>query len=622
MSAQSTIYNPSSTTSAATGDGFSCPRVSTGGRLAIPFGANDKGMMVYDVTLNSLFVWNGSAWELIDGTGTSSNTQVLFNDNGAPAGDPTMVFDKVTDTLTIQNLVVTGTTTALGGLDASAIRAAASDYAAVTFDGATTSTRIASTITTNPITTGDYTVWSRFRVPTTSIAGQDPLWTLGSSADGGGAYGITARYFTASSLFNIAIRNSAGGSSGGDSATADVTIPFATYTGQVVDLVVIRVGSVLTVYLNGTSLTVTYNGTQATFALAPGNFPTNPAQFFGVGASTTTPFRGRIYRSVVFNRALSASDVTELITLGVNPADQWGTQTQAVGYNPAVLNGGFETNLLNAAGTWATAVLGTSTATIDTSGSFSRTGTNAGKLTLDGSGSFASFLLNNSNINTLAVSKRYRISFWARKGAASGACGVQFGSVAVGASYGNTGLVLTTSYANTVIEVVTSVDGGFTLARQSGSAAGSEIYIDDVEITRIGAIVDLDFTVGAGYQATDRSTNRLNGTLFNGVSWTMPQNSAILYATTAFAGDSLMLGTFSIPTNAIIEDIIVNSPGAATVTIRDNSPGGTVIVNAAAVVAGRQKLTIAVPFSTTGNLWVNSSTASALQFTVVYNIAS
>jgi uncharacterized ubiquitin-like protein YukD len=556
------------------------------------------------------------------GTGLpGAANQVLFNNGSAIAGDAGMTYNPSTDTMTLVNLVLSGTFAARNGDTPSAIRAAASDYAAVAFDGATASTRIASTITTNPITTGDYTVWSRFRVPATTSSNQDPLWTLGSDALGAGAYGIIARYFTASNLLNILLRSSAGGASGGDSATADVTIPFANYAGQVVDLVVVRVGSALTVYLNGTSLSVTYGGTQASFALAPGNYPTNPAQLFGVGASTTTPFRGRIYRSVVFNRALSAADVTELITVGVNPADQWGTQTQVIGFNPAVLNGGFETNSLNASGTWATSVGGTSTATIDTSGSFSRTGTNAGKLTLDGSGSFASFQGSNGSTSFLAVNKRYRISIWARKGATSGSCGVQFGPIGSGAAYGNTGLSLTTSYANTVVEVVSSIDGGITLGRQASSAALSEIYIDDVEITRIGAIVDLDFTVGTGYQATDRSTNALHGTLFNGVEFTQPKRVAVLYATTAASGNTQILGSLAIPTNAVIEDVIVNSTGSSTVSV-GNVSAGTQIVNGASVVSGRQKLTIATPFSTTGNLWVNSSAAVTLQFTILYTIAA
>ena len=62
MSAQSAIFNPSQTTSAATGDGFSVPRLTTTGRLAITFGVSDTGMRVYDTTLDNLFIWNGTAW--------------------------------------------------------------------------------------------------------------------------------------------------------------------------------------------------------------------------------------------------------------------------------------------------------------------------------------------------------------------------------------------------------------------------------------------------------------------------------------------------------------------------------------------------------------------------------
>ena len=510
---------------------------------------------------------------------------------------------------------VTGSFTSYNGQAPSAIRAAASDYAAVSFDGATTSTRIASTITTNPITTGDYTVWSRVRVPTTSIAGQDPLWTLGSAADGSGAYGITARYFTASNSFNIAIRSSVGGSSGGDSASADVTIPFATYTGQVVDLVVVRVASVLTVYLNGTSLAVTYTGTQASFALAPGNFPTNPAQLFGVGASTTVPFRGRIYRSVVFNRALSATDVTELITTGVNPADQWGTQTQIA--NTTTLNGGFETaggGGADAFANWVEFTTGTTTITRDTAVfSPNLSSTASANFTADASNSSANITL----ANTLLASKRFRLSFDFRHN----------GTAAAGPQYNlgaGSDIVGTAAVPNTWTSyVIEAIAGGTTFAfsRSSGVGATKTSWYDNTILERIGAIVDLDFTVGTGYQATDRSTNALHGTLFNGVEFTQPKRVAVLYATTSTSGNQQMLASTAIPTNAVIEDIIVNSTGTVTVSV-GNASAGTQIVNAASVVSGRQKLTLATPFSTTGNLWVNANSTATLQFTILYTVAS
>jgi hypothetical protein len=146
-------------------------------------------------------------------------------------------------------------------------------------------------------------------------------------------------------------------------------------------------------------------------------------------------------------------------------------------------------------------------------------------------------------------------------------------------------------------------------------------YLHSFVLTRIGAIVDLDFTVGTGYQATDRSTNNLHGTLFNGVEFSQPRQMAVLYATTAASGNTQLLGSLAIPTNAVIEDVIVNSTGSSTVSV-GNVSAGTQIVNGASVVSGRQKLTIVTPFSTTGNLWVNSSAAVTLQFTILYTIAA
>jgi hypothetical protein len=549
------------------------------------------------------------------GTGLpGAANQVLFNNGSAIAGDAGMTYNPSTDTMTLVNLVLSGTFAARNGDTPSAIRAAASDYAAVAFDGATSGTRIVSTLTSQNIGTGDMSMWNRFRVFTTTGTTRY-IASLSSSSTAADQASACALSISATGGLVFVLF----GSTTSDSRIATVAGFQTAYSGQVVDIVVTRTGTTLKVYINGTDTAYTETTTGTPPAWSATITSTN--LFIGQSTGTTSIFSGRIYRSVVFNRALSASDVTELITVGVNPADQWGTQTQVIGFNPAVLNGGFETNSLNASGTWATSVGGTSTATIDTSGSFSRTGTNAGKLTLDGSGSFASFQGSNGSTSFLAVNKRYRISIWARKGATSGSCGVQFGPIGSGAAYGNTGLSLTTSYANTVVEVVSSIDGGITLGRQASSAALSEIYIDDVEITRIGAIVDLDFTVGTGYQATDRSTNALHGTLFNGVEFTQPKRVAVLYATTAASGNTQILGSLAIPTNAVIEDVIVNSTGSSTVSV-GNVSAGTQIVNGASVVSGRQKLTIATPFSTTGNLWVNSSAAVTLQFTILYTIAA
>ena len=95
MSAQSAIFNPSQTTSAASGDGFSVPRLTTTGRLAISFTTQDRGMMVYDTTLNNLFIWNGSAWESVPASGDAgANGSVQYNDNGVVSGAANLQYDK------------------------------------------------------------------------------------------------------------------------------------------------------------------------------------------------------------------------------------------------------------------------------------------------------------------------------------------------------------------------------------------------------------------------------------------------------------------------------------------------------------------------------------------------
>ena len=80
MSSQAFLYNPTERTLASTGDGFSVPRLTTAGRTAIALTPSDKGMMVYDTTLTTLCVWNGTAWEFVS---DNSNGVVSVKDFGA-----------------------------------------------------------------------------------------------------------------------------------------------------------------------------------------------------------------------------------------------------------------------------------------------------------------------------------------------------------------------------------------------------------------------------------------------------------------------------------------------------------------------------------------------------------
>ena len=476
------------------------------------------------------------------------------------------------------------------------------DLAAVTFDGATASTRIVSAC--QAIGTGDFSMWIRFRVPTSFGSFPGLFWLTPSSTTNvqPNAFGIYIAS-TGSSL-NVFRHGTIASTDNRQATVSNFTTNFA---GQVVDVVVTRAGNTLKIYINGTDTAYT----ETTTGAAPPWSQTVDSGFTLVGAGgAATVFTGRIYRSVVFNRALSASDVTELITVGVNPADQWGTQTAA-----------YTSDFSAGADSWS-AARGTAAGNIDGISGVD----NTLRLTVDttATNSHLAFL---NPVPGLLAGKRYRVGF-------------NYFITAANATMN--GLALWQLSPSVQISTVQSVTGawtsiapvefvsGETRLAVLGAAGGNAnftgngtdtFYLHSFVLTRIGAIVDLDFTVGTGYQATDRSTNNLHGTLFNGVEFSQPRQMAVLYATTAASGNTQLLGSLAIPTNAVIEDVIVNSTGSSTVSV-GNVSAGTQIVNGASVVSGRQKLTIATPFSTTGNLWVNSSSTATLQFTILYTIAA
>jgi hypothetical protein len=101
MSSQSYIFNPTERTSAAAGDGFSAPRLTTTDRLALTLGVNGKGMMVYDTTLLTLYLWNGTAW-------------VSFPASGYSQGTWSPTFAAVTGTITLDPANSTGLWSRIG----------------------------------------------------------------------------------------------------------------------------------------------------------------------------------------------------------------------------------------------------------------------------------------------------------------------------------------------------------------------------------------------------------------------------------------------------------------------------------------------------------------------------
>jgi hypothetical protein len=97
--------------------GLLIPRMTTAERTAIASPAT--GLMVYDLTLNALQTWNGTAWVGVGGsTAAGTNGQVQFNNNGAFGASSNLFWDAGNSRLGIGtsspvssvNVVSTGTT--------------------------------------------------------------------------------------------------------------------------------------------------------------------------------------------------------------------------------------------------------------------------------------------------------------------------------------------------------------------------------------------------------------------------------------------------------------------------------------------------------------------------------
>jgi hypothetical protein len=64
-------------------------------------------MMVYDTTLNNLFIWTGSAWESVPASGDAgADGAVQYNDNGVVTGATNFTYDKVTGVVSANSLNV------------------------------------------------------------------------------------------------------------------------------------------------------------------------------------------------------------------------------------------------------------------------------------------------------------------------------------------------------------------------------------------------------------------------------------------------------------------------------------------------------------------------------------
>lgn len=486
-------------------------------------------------------------------------------------------------------------------------RAFAGGQPGVSFDGATSGTRITSSLTGQQIGTGDFTVWVRFRCPASIPAsgnGSLPgLWALTDMA--------TATFRANAILLYLDNANQLrlfryGATQASDNRIATVTGFVTAWAGQVVDVVTTRSGNTVKLYVNGAE--VGFNETSS--GAAPTWGSSIVSDFFNVGMqSAANIFGDRVYRAVLFNRALSAQDVADLVNNGVAEADQWGTQTAA-----------YSSNFASGADGWSF-VRATVTGNVD-----AILGVDDTLRIVPDTSPGTTHYTHNTAVPGMATGKRYRLGFsYYVPGGNAVANGLQMWQGGIAGSV--TGVLNTTGAWTNIspVEFVATSSRLDLLATSSGNTnftgnGTDALYAKSFVLTRIGALVDLNLGEGAGLCFTDRSTNALHAIGLGGVAHVVAGREGCVRVRTTGTGNIQLGGAGIIPANGRIRFITADAvSGTPTVTM-GNASGGAQHVASVALAAGINELTVAARFNTTGNLWVNVSTSATVDWTVIYDI--
>lgn len=364
---------------------------------------------------------------------------------------------------------------------------------AIKFDSSVTGSRIYYTLNQSTIES-DFTLSSQIKVPSSN-----PSATIGiggfsssnSSLDVGNAFQM---YITSNGELAITLT----GTANTDTRTATISDFVTNYGGKIVSVTAVRNTTTpsMTIYIDGLSQTYT----ESTSGTAPTWAGSVTSTYTIIGAFDSTKiYNDYIYGFTAYNKGLTSAETISLQEVGVASSDQWGRII--IGYNPPVLNGGFETTGTGGFADWAEAVVGASTINVETVDVHS--GSRAARLDIDASNNQARVY---QKVTT--IGKQYRLSFWAKINDDTGNSSMKV--------YGSTTPAYLTQDLTTVWTKY-SVD--FTANNEYISfarslAASKSIYLDDVQLEEIGATLDADLQNANPSITTavaDRSSNNLAG---------------------------------------------------------------------------------------------------------------
>lgn len=276
-------------TSVATNNGLTGGTITTTGTL---------GLDITKLTTNALTTWNGT--QLV-ATGTPALTAGYF----------------ISTSTTATNSFAGNINT--NGSDLIDIIDSKSQSGALYFNGTTTASWVQHTLNQN-IGTSDFTIHSRLQIPASSPTNSPDFLVLSSNATGNNAaYGLEVALLSANRL-GITFYDSTTGNYNFQAYGNFIT----NWANKTVDLDIIRSGLMLYVYANGILQATTTQSIAGTGSI--GSSITSTYAYIG-GKSGSNIFKGNIYETKIFNRALSLTDVQKLRENGSSSTDEWGNLT-------------------------------------------------------------------------------------------------------------------------------------------------------------------------------------------------------------------------------------------------------------------------------------------------------
>lgn len=339
--------------------------------------------------------------------------------------------------------------------------------------------------TTEVLGTGPWSVWVRCRVRTENNAsGTYPtLFSLHSATTPDAT--IIFAYLTSDGNMGVNTRQ-------GEPAN-DADVSFSgfrpVYAGKIIDFVVTKDASGIKVYVNGVRLTPTGGAAETDAKWQRDLTAAASFRIGGYSGATNSTYDDAIYRAVLYNRTLSAADVLRITRQGLDPADHWGSNVNMISNlsRNSVFTGANSTDT-----DWSKGAV--DTLAVDTVND--RLVYTAGTEV-----KYVGLTLPNLTDSTLRYNRRYRWTFDVISNTSSAAA-----SSSIGGSNEPTAAALIPAGGTGTISAEfiprTTGGNGFLLYGWSNAAV---VTFDNVVVQRIGALVDLDFSVGVGKVIPDRS---------------------------------------------------------------------------------------------------------------------